>query len=81
MLEIPIILSDDNHCIEGADLIRVQYPYLNVINLKGLISKSNSLEKSVKDKIIREVNKPILQDETNKVLNNPFKKFGKKKVV
>lgn len=80
MLEIPVILSDDAHCKIGANLISQQYPYLNVINLRGLVEKSKIITDSEKDIIIKEINRPLEEVFSSNVIKQSFKKFGKKKV-
>lgn len=81
MLEIPIILSDDAHCKIGINLISQQYPYLNVINLRGLVNESKIIDENDKERIINEINRPLSDLIENNTIKKSFEKFGKKKVV
>lgn len=65
VLEIPIILSDDGHTREGANIMSTQYPHLKVINLKNLLKEKHNNDIQVKE-IINKVNQPI--NETKKAL-------------
>lgn len=58
ILEIPIILSDDGHTRDGANAMKYQYPYLEVINLYNLLMKKYKDSTKVKQ-IIAVVNRPI----------------------
>ena len=61
ILEIPIILSDDSHCRNGAMNMKPLYPYLKVINLYNLLKIKGFKSTDIGD--IKElVNEPIRQD-------------------
>lgn len=58
ILEIPIILSDDNHCRKGAKVMKIEYPYLNVINFYDLLKDKHKVHREIKP-IYDNINKPI----------------------
>lgn len=66
VLEIPIILSDDNHTKLGANEMINQYPHLKVVDLYNLLNKKYKNPAKVRE-IKSKINEPI--DTTKKALS------------